>query len=278
MSSFPLVPLGELLTSAPDPHGVDPDGEYPIAGIYGFGRGMIQRAAVAGREMAATQLFRIRAGQFIYSRLKSFEGAYAIVSPEVDGYFVSNEFPTFDLDREQLEPGFLGLVLQAGPSLAAASLGREGDRRSPREAASQASPRSRHPPSSDRAATSDHRETRRRGVATQDDASGHRCRAHGTQRNNGGSFSEGDRRRPARRDDGHCAARAATDCSRSRRQLPGTWRAVIRQRGRSESQHSQALRSATNGFSKFTRAICSSILSLLGRVRSRWRAPPIMAA
>ena len=108
MSSFPLIPLGELITYAPNPHGVDPDGEYPIAGIYGFGRGMIRRPPVIGREMAANQLFQIRAGQFIYSRLKSFEGAYAIVSSEVDGYFVSNEFPTFNLDREQLEPGFLG--------------------------------------------------------------------------------------------------------------------------------------------------------------------------
>lgn len=107
MSSHPLVPLRELLTTAPDPQRVDPDGEYPIAGVYGFGRGMIQRGAVAGREIAATQLFRIREGQFIYSRLKSFEGAYAIVSPEVDGYFVSNEFPTFDVDRERLEPAYL---------------------------------------------------------------------------------------------------------------------------------------------------------------------------
>ena len=62
MSSYPLVPLRELLTLAPDPQEVDPDGEYPIAGVYGFGRGMIQRAAVAGREMAATQLFRIHGG------------------------------------------------------------------------------------------------------------------------------------------------------------------------------------------------------------------------
>jgi type I restriction enzyme S subunit len=108
MSRAPLVPLGELLTFAPDRHGVDPDGEYPIAGIYGFGRGMIQRTAVVGREMAANQLFRIRAGQFIYSRLKSFEGAYAIVPPGVDGYFVSNEFPAFDLHRERIEPDFLG--------------------------------------------------------------------------------------------------------------------------------------------------------------------------
>lgn len=108
MPRFPLVPLGELITYAPDPHEVYPDSKYPIAGVYGFGRGMIQRAAVAGGEIAAAQLFRIRAGQFIYSRLKSFEGAYSIVSPEVDGFFVSNEFPTFDIDRERIEPAFLG--------------------------------------------------------------------------------------------------------------------------------------------------------------------------
>ena len=108
MPSFPRIPLDEVITYAPDPYEVNPEGKYPIAGVYGFGRGMIQRAAVAGGELAATQLFRVRAGQFIYSRLKSFEGAYSIVSPEVDGYFVSNEFPTFDLDREQIEPEFLG--------------------------------------------------------------------------------------------------------------------------------------------------------------------------
>ena len=41
MSSYPLVPLGGLLNLAPDPHEVDPDAKYPIAGVYGFGRGMI---------------------------------------------------------------------------------------------------------------------------------------------------------------------------------------------------------------------------------------------
>jgi type I restriction enzyme S subunit len=97
---------------ASDPHAVEPDAKYPIAGVYGFGRGMIQRAAVTGREIAASQLFRIRAGQLIYSRLKSFEGAYAIVSDEVDGYFVSNEFPTFDLHTERVEPSFLRWYLK----------------------------------------------------------------------------------------------------------------------------------------------------------------------
>lgn len=102
------VPLGELISLAPAPHTVLPEQRYPIAGIYGFGRGMIARGAVAGQEIAADQLFRIKSGQFIYSRLKSFEGAFAVVSDDVDGYFVSNEFPTFDVRTERLEPAFLG--------------------------------------------------------------------------------------------------------------------------------------------------------------------------
>lgn len=102
------VPLGELMSFAPEPHTVLPEQRYPIAGIYGFGRGMIARVAVSGQEIAADQLFRIKSGQFIYSRLKSFEGAFAVVSDDVDGYFVSNEFPTFDVRTERLEPAFLG--------------------------------------------------------------------------------------------------------------------------------------------------------------------------
>jgi type I restriction enzyme S subunit len=107
MSKHPVVPLGELLTPASHPQIVDPDAVYPIAGIYGFGRGMIRRPPVFGREIAASQLFRIRAGQFVYSRLKSFEGAFAMVPDNIDGYFVSNEFPSFDVEVERLHPGYL---------------------------------------------------------------------------------------------------------------------------------------------------------------------------
>jgi type I restriction enzyme S subunit len=48
-----------------------------------------------GTATSAVRLRRIRTGQFIYSRLFAFEGAYATVSNEYDGFFVSNEYPTF---------------------------------------------------------------------------------------------------------------------------------------------------------------------------------------
>jgi type I restriction enzyme, S subunit len=107
MSCWLIVPLGEVMHLALDPYQVDPNESYPIAGVYGFGRGMLSREPIFGRDTAANQLFKIRSGQLIYSKLKAFEGAFAIVDSKTDGYFVSNEFPTFDINPAVAMPGYI---------------------------------------------------------------------------------------------------------------------------------------------------------------------------
>jgi type I restriction enzyme S subunit len=62
--------------------------------------------------MAADRLYRIRSRQIVYSRLKSFEGAFAIVPDEADGFFVSNEFPSFDTDERRADYRYLGWYLR----------------------------------------------------------------------------------------------------------------------------------------------------------------------
>src|SRR4051812_2244841 len=80
---------------------------YPTFGIYGFGRGLFQKPAISGSTIKADNLYRARKGQFIYSRLKAFEGAYGMVPEGLDGHFVSNEFPTFDCLLNRLVPEYL---------------------------------------------------------------------------------------------------------------------------------------------------------------------------
>ncbi len=106
-AGWAMVPLGEVLRLALDPHSVDASRSYPNLGIYGFGRGVFQKAPIEGTNTSASTLYRVRAGQFIYSRLFAFEGAYALVPPELCGSYVSNEFPTFDCDPRRLDVGFL---------------------------------------------------------------------------------------------------------------------------------------------------------------------------
>lgn len=106
------VPLSDLMSLVSDPCRVDPRGSYPNLGIYSFARGVFGKPPIDGAQTSATTLYRVRRGQFIYSRLFAFEGAYAIVPEEMDGVFVSNEYPTFDIDQDQLLPRYLYWLFQ----------------------------------------------------------------------------------------------------------------------------------------------------------------------
>ena len=106
------ISLGDVLTERRERVTVNPERDYPFAGVLGFGRGMLLRPAMSGADIAAQHLFRVRGGQVIYSRLKAFEGAFALVTDEADGRYVSNEFPTFDVDTAKAEPTYVSLLLR----------------------------------------------------------------------------------------------------------------------------------------------------------------------
>jgi type I restriction enzyme S subunit len=78
-----------------------------MAGIYSFGKGVFEREPIRGAETSYKSLFRLRAGQFVISRLNGWEGAVDVVGSQVDGYLVSNEYPTFAIDVDRAEPGYL---------------------------------------------------------------------------------------------------------------------------------------------------------------------------
>jgi len=99
--------MSEVLVLATEPVQVDPETEYPNLGLYSFARGAFHKRSIDGAKTSARTLYRVRRGQFIYSRLFAFEGAYAVVPAEMDGYFVSNEYPTFDHDPKRILPSYL---------------------------------------------------------------------------------------------------------------------------------------------------------------------------
>lgn len=99
--------LGECIRLVEDPVTVDAAVAYPNLGIYSFGRGLFAKPPIAGIETSATRLYRVKKGQFIYSRLFAFEGAYGVVTADFDGCFVSNEYPTFECHPDLVLPQFL---------------------------------------------------------------------------------------------------------------------------------------------------------------------------
>jgi type I restriction enzyme, S subunit len=105
--------LVDVLNPAHDQVRIDPAASYKNLGIYSFGHGVFSKPDIEGLSTSAASLFRVRGGQFIYSRLFAFEGAYSYLPPEFDGYFVSNEFPSFDPDPDLLDSRWLAAYVRS---------------------------------------------------------------------------------------------------------------------------------------------------------------------
>lgn len=96
--------LGDVFQQRDDRVRVLSEGKYPIAGVYGFGRGLFARAVISGTDTSYKELHRLHAGDFVISRVKAWEGAVGVVPPELDGHYVSKEFPSFSADLSRVDP------------------------------------------------------------------------------------------------------------------------------------------------------------------------------
>ncbi|MEV0453905.1 N-6 DNA methylase [Catellatospora methionotrophica] len=100
-------PIGDLLVRVSDTVAVEPDKTYVTAGIYSYGRGLFSRGISDGATISYPKLFRIRAGQLVFSRLFAWEGAITVVTEDFDGLLVSPEFPVYDIKTELVDPAYL---------------------------------------------------------------------------------------------------------------------------------------------------------------------------
>lgn len=105
--SLPERPLGEVLKPASATVSVEAEREYPIAGIYSFGRGLIRRPTIRGSETSYVTLSRLRACQLTMSKLNAWEGALVVVPDEFEGSYVSPEYPVFDIDSDRADPAYV---------------------------------------------------------------------------------------------------------------------------------------------------------------------------
>src|SRR5262245_36151781 len=95
MRKWPAVKLGDVLTQDDTEEKVDAKKEYRLLGIRLEGQGPFLRETVMGTQTSAAKLFRVATGDFVYSRLFACRGAFGVITKELDGCYVSGEFPRF---------------------------------------------------------------------------------------------------------------------------------------------------------------------------------------
>lgn len=106
-AAWATVQLGEVLAPVVRERQVDPSQEYPLLGVRLDGQGPFHRETVLGTQTSASRLYEVKAGDFIYSRLFAWRGAFGLIEPELDSHFVSNEFPTFAPRDGRIDPKYL---------------------------------------------------------------------------------------------------------------------------------------------------------------------------
>lgn len=104
MSEWPVVALGTVTSQSREAVKVDRTQTYPMLGVRWYAQGAFHRETVTPK---AGTIYRVRPGQFIYNRLFAWKGSFGLVTEDLAGSFVSNEFPLFGCDPERLLPEYL---------------------------------------------------------------------------------------------------------------------------------------------------------------------------
>jgi hypothetical protein len=105
-----LVPLGEVLQRVARAVKVDASSTYPNVGVLNRSRGVFEKPELSGAETKYKTLYRLAAGDLVYSKLFGWEGAVALIPDWADGACVSGEFPTYSLSS-RIDRDYLGHVI-----------------------------------------------------------------------------------------------------------------------------------------------------------------------
>ncbi len=108
MTKWPKVPLGDVVRKSTDWVPIDQAKAYREVTVRLWGKGVALRKFIAGVEIAAASRLQVHAGEFIISRIDARNGASGIITDELEGAVVSNDFPVFTTDATRLMPAFLG--------------------------------------------------------------------------------------------------------------------------------------------------------------------------
>ncbi|MGH1472082.1 MAG: restriction endonuclease subunit S [Cellvibrionaceae bacterium] len=106
-SQWPLVRLGDLLSSSKYAADILPDEEYKEVTVRLWGKGVNLRGVKLGSEIGTGKRFYVSPGQFILSKIDARHGAFGVIPEELDGAVITSDFPLFEADPKRLDVEYL---------------------------------------------------------------------------------------------------------------------------------------------------------------------------
>lgn len=105
-----LIKIGKLIEKNQDRIDIQNDLSYRRVKIKLYGKGVSQRDEVKGHEIGTKRQFIISEGQFIMSKIDARNGAFGIVSKQLDGAIVTPDFLSYNINKKIVIPDFFLLL------------------------------------------------------------------------------------------------------------------------------------------------------------------------
>jgi type I restriction enzyme, S subunit len=86
---------------------------YRTMGVRWWGKGAYERESKLGKDIKASNMFLVHESDLVVNRIWARNGSSAIAGPEVNGCVVTSDFPTYELDLNQVSVGWLSYIFQS---------------------------------------------------------------------------------------------------------------------------------------------------------------------
>lgn len=108
---YKRVRIGNVVSLNKDIICVEPNIEYTRLTVKLFNKGIQERDTVIGALIGTKRQTRVKGGQFIISKIDGKSAAFGIVGSSLEGAIVTPDFLVYDIDKTQILPEYLELVL-----------------------------------------------------------------------------------------------------------------------------------------------------------------------
>ncbi|WP_270366726.1 restriction endonuclease subunit S [Microbacterium algeriense] len=106
--------LADVLNRAGRPEWIAQPADETFVTVKLRSGGAVRRTIGSGKTPVPFTGYRVRANQFIYSRIDARNGAFAFVPEYLDGAVVSKDFPVFDVRDDTVDRSYLSHFFRAG--------------------------------------------------------------------------------------------------------------------------------------------------------------------
>ena len=101
------IEFGKFLVPNRRPYTFADDQDADLIGMRLYGAGPFHREHKLASKIQKKSHFVVRSGDIIYNKLFAWKGTFGIVPDELDSMYVSDKFPTYELDETQVDAEYL---------------------------------------------------------------------------------------------------------------------------------------------------------------------------